>query len=139
MTKTNRFCKVCSSLLDGVEPAEHDHGVGEHEDVAGGQEADVHVEVGQGNVGEAENTWFVTVTVVVFFGNFPFNGAKYQDSVRYNIPPCDRYVELEPLLFILEFLGVGQKLPDELCLPLHGEPVCHLEVHTEQLQVGNSL
>ena len=43
-----------SSLLHDVEPAEHDHGVGKHEDVAGREEADVDVEVGQGNIAEAK-------------------------------------------------------------------------------------
>ena len=50
-----------SSLLHDVEPAEHDHGVGKHEDVAGREEADVDVEVGQGNVAEAKRRLKIVV------------------------------------------------------------------------------
>ena len=35
------------SMFDEVEPAEHDHGVGEHEDVARRHEGYVQVQVGQ--------------------------------------------------------------------------------------------
>ena len=61
-TKSRRklFSKV-SSLLHDVEPAEHDHGVGKHEDVAGREEADVDVEVGQGNVAEAKRRLKIVV------------------------------------------------------------------------------
>ena len=45
---------------------------------------------------------------------------------------------MKPLLLILQFLRVGQQLLDELCLPRHGEPIGHLEVHPEQLQVANT-
>ena len=52
---TKNLQGVCvSSLLDGVEAAEHEPGVDEHEDVAGGEKADVQVQVGHGHVGKAE-------------------------------------------------------------------------------------
>ena len=43
-------------------------------------------------------------------------------------------MEVEPLLFRLQFLSIGQQLLDDLGLPGHGEPVGRLEVHPEQLQ-----
>ena len=52
-SKKSARCQSLSSLLDDVEAAEHDHGVEEHEDIAGGEEADVKVQVGHGDVGKA--------------------------------------------------------------------------------------
>ena len=72
-------CQSLSSLLDGVEAAEHEPGVEEHEDVAGGEEADVQVQVGHGHVGKAEN--ILLFNVVIFAINKQTDTPSHQRGV----------------------------------------------------------